>query len=90
MKYFSKYYVYLELCKIVWAYFYMFALNQHASKFILIFMKILKMYVKYWEENKESNLYITNGTFNPRKLSIKDVKICKNSPYCDSHAEEIR
>jgi hypothetical protein len=45
-------------------------LKQHASRFMLIFMKILKMYlkIKYCEVNKERNKHIANGTYNPRKL----------------------
>jgi hypothetical protein len=56
-------------------------LKQHASKFMLIFMKILKMYlkVKYCELNKEINLHISNGTCNPHKTPKKqnEVKECK-------------
>jgi hypothetical protein len=43
-----------------------------------VFMKNFKIYlkVKYCEGNKDSNLHIAKGTYNPKK-----VKICKNTPY---------
>jgi hypothetical protein len=42
-------------------------------------MKILKMYlkVKYCEVNKESNLHIANGTYNPRKQPKRGQNIHK-------------
>jgi hypothetical protein len=45
-------------------------LKQHASRFMLIFMKILKMYLKvnYCELNKENRLHIANSSCNPHKL----------------------
>jgi hypothetical protein len=46
-------------------------LKQHASRFMLIFMEILKMYLKvkyYYEVNKECNLHIATGTHNQCKL----------------------
>jgi hypothetical protein len=51
------------------------------------FMKSLKMYLKlkYFEVNNESNFHIANGGYNPNKL-LKRGQICKNSPYCVSHA----
>jgi hypothetical protein len=54
-------------------------LKQHASRFMLILMKILKMYfkVKYCEVNKSSNLHIANGTYNPCLLLKRSQNIQK-------------
>jgi hypothetical protein len=59
-----------------------FWLKQHASKFMLIFMKILKILikVKYCEVNKVIQLLHTALTIHVNYQ--KEVKICKNSPYC--------
>jgi hypothetical protein len=45
-------------------------LKQHASRLMLIFMKILEMYLKinYCEEYKNNNLHIAIGNYNPRKI----------------------
>jgi hypothetical protein len=42
-------------------------------------MKILKINLKvnYLEVNKESDLHIAHGTYNPRKLPIKRSKYTK-------------
>jgi hypothetical protein len=50
--------------------FVSYDLKQHASRFMLLFIKIFKMYLKiskYGEVNKESNLHIANCTNIPRK-----------------------
>jgi hypothetical protein len=54
------------------------ALKQHASRFMLIFMKTLEKFLKvnYCEVNKNSNLHIAIGTEKFQKV----VNICKNSP----------
>jgi hypothetical protein len=36
--------------------------------------------------NKENNLYIANGTYNPHKLQ-KWVEICKDSPQRETQAK---
>jgi hypothetical protein len=44
-------------------------------------MKILKMFlkVKYCEVNKESDLNIANGTYNPRKLPKRGQNVQRKS-----------
>jgi hypothetical protein len=43
--------------------------KQHASRFMLISMEILKMYlnIKYCEVNRENNLHIANSSCNPHQ-----------------------
>jgi hypothetical protein len=54
-----------------------------------MFMKILKMYgkVKYCEVNK-TGIYALQTALTFHVTDQKEVKICKISPYCVSHAEE--
>jgi hypothetical protein len=50
----------------------------YASRFMLYFFhESLNMYlkVKYCEVNKESNLHIANGMYNPRKLPKRGQNI---------------
>jgi hypothetical protein len=67
-----------------------FYLKQHSYRFMLVFMKILKMYLKekYCEVNKESNLHIANGTYNPCNYQ-KEVKIYINTSNFVSNAVEL-
>jgi hypothetical protein len=79
---------YFHAIKVLTFYFDMplLAVKQRASRFMLIFMKILKMYVKvkYFEVNKESNLHVA---LTVHENFQKEVKICKNSTYCVSHTQ---
>jgi hypothetical protein len=67
------------------------SLKQHASRFMIIFMKILKMYlkIKYCEVNKESKLHIANGTYIIHVNYQKEVKIDINTSYYISNAVEL-
>jgi hypothetical protein len=68
--------------------------RQHASRFLLIFIKILKMFlkVKYCRVNEESNLSIANGTYNhvnDQKRGHVYVHVYINTTYCVSNTEEL-
>jgi hypothetical protein len=63
---------------------YISILKQYASRFMLIFIKILKMYLKV---NNCEVIKEETGTYTKHDYN-KAVKICKNSCFCISRTVE--